>query len=253
MNRRFKQFIYGTFYLLVIFLIFGGVYLSFFASDPTCFDSRRNQNEEGIDCGGACQKICLPPTVRDPQVVYSKFFLLSDSNATLYGEISNLNPDYAVKNFSFSFNAAKSGQSSSTPIVSGNSFIYAADKTYLIFPNSIFKPDSDDKPEIILTNLEWVKKEDFEKPNLVIKDFRVTETEEGIRLVGSISNETLSPVNEVRIFAIFKNEFSNPLGASLTSLNLSPKSSSDFSIFHPPIPDFKKELTAVDFSVRPAN
>lgn len=48
----------ALFVLLLVFLWF-----TFFYHSPSCTDNVKNQNEEGIDCGGPCVKLCVAPTV----------------------------------------------------------------------------------------------------------------------------------------------------------------------------------------------
>jgi len=253
MGRHLKQTIYGSFYLVILFLVFGGFYLKFFKSAPTCFDNKKNQNEKGIDCGGSCKNICLPVTILDIKISEVKIFPLGSGNTTLFGVVENPNSDYAIKNFAFSFNIIKANATSSQQIISGHSFIYSNEKAYLIFPNTDYQFSSGDKPDIAIDDLEWAKKENFEKPILVIKDYEVVESEEGIKVEGSIFNDTFSNVSDVRIFAVFKNQYQKVVGASETSVNLKAKALANFTIFHPPIKEFRKELTLIDFSTPPNN
>lgn len=252
MGRRVKQLIYGTFYLFILALIFFGAYLKFLKSDPTCFDGKKNQNEEGVDCGGSCGKICLPSTIRDLKISETKIFLLEDNRATFFGIISNPNNDYAVKNFSYKINILKPG-ASSTQITSGFSHIYPNDKTYLIFPNAYYVSSPSDKIEIVLENLDWEQKENFEKPAVFVKDYKVTETEEGISIDGEVSNDTFETFSEVKIYAVLKNRFENPIGASFTSVSVPSKSSTHFSIFHPRLSEFNKDITLIGVEVSPKN
>ena len=44
---------------------------------PSCFDSKQNQDEEGVDCGG---KNCIPCAnkIAEPTILWSRFFVLKD-------------------------------------------------------------------------------------------------------------------------------------------------------------------------------
>ncbi len=47
----------------IISIVFGYfVYQTFFTTEPTCFDGKKNQDERGIDCGGLCELMCLADT-----------------------------------------------------------------------------------------------------------------------------------------------------------------------------------------------
>src|SRR3989344_2953978 len=51
--------------ILVAFIVI--ILIATFYKSPTCTDGVRNQNEQGIDCGGSCSYLCTaneePPTV----------------------------------------------------------------------------------------------------------------------------------------------------------------------------------------------
>ena len=60
MSRTLKQFLIGGIYVIII----AGVSYFYYSSEygPTCFDSVRNGQEEGIDCGAlACGVACRSP------------------------------------------------------------------------------------------------------------------------------------------------------------------------------------------------
>lgn len=58
-----RQLVYGLIVLGVLFILAIGLWFSFFYHTPTCSDGIKNQNEEGIDCGGMCSKLCIAPRV----------------------------------------------------------------------------------------------------------------------------------------------------------------------------------------------
>jgi len=58
-----RQFFYASSILLLILVVTGLAWYVFFYHPPSCMDSVQNQNEEGIDCGGACAALCEAPKV----------------------------------------------------------------------------------------------------------------------------------------------------------------------------------------------
>lgn len=54
-------------FALVILIILGGagffLYITFLYIPPSCSDGVQNQDEGGVDCGGACLKLCAAPNV----------------------------------------------------------------------------------------------------------------------------------------------------------------------------------------------
>ena len=58
-----RQLFYAGIVLVAIAVVAVISWFSFFYRTPTCFDGVRNQEEEGVDCGGSCALMCEAPTV----------------------------------------------------------------------------------------------------------------------------------------------------------------------------------------------
>ncbi|GIW67284.1 MAG: hypothetical protein KatS3mg096_152 [Candidatus Parcubacteria bacterium] len=103
MNKRLKkQIIYGT----IIFLFFAVftflIYLKL--KGPTvasCFDGKKNQDEEGIDCGGSCPP-CELKTLQ-PLKIYPTQFLVYENSMDIIGLIENPNSNLALKKLKYYF------------------------------------------------------------------------------------------------------------------------------------------------------
>lgn len=55
----------------VVFLLVAGIAIAIFYKVPTCTDQKQNQDEEGIDCGGSCARICTVQ-VAQPIVLFAR-------------------------------------------------------------------------------------------------------------------------------------------------------------------------------------
>ena len=51
MTRLLKQFLYGTFYLVILAAVGWGIYSFEFKPAPSCFDNQQNGGEGGVDLG----------------------------------------------------------------------------------------------------------------------------------------------------------------------------------------------------------
>jgi len=92
-----KQATYGIIVIafLVIVVSLPAYYL-FFRHAPTCFDNIQNQDEQGIDCGGICTKVCAPQA-QAPILHYQRFFKVTDGVYSVVASIENPNTGvYAV-------------------------------------------------------------------------------------------------------------------------------------------------------------
>ena len=64
---------------------------------PTCFDKKQNGSEVGVDCGGACARVCTTD-VKLPRVVWAKAFYLDGGTYDLGAYVENPNTSAGVKN-----------------------------------------------------------------------------------------------------------------------------------------------------------
>jgi hypothetical protein len=85
-----RQLFYGGGILVFLLLVFGTPFLSRTLSGPLCTDGQKNGQEIGIDCGGACARLCVG-TVQEPRVLWERAFNEGGGvgSALLYGENPN--------------------------------------------------------------------------------------------------------------------------------------------------------------------
>lgn len=83
---------YGSGFLMFWVLIGTFVYWQYFFEGPTCFDGEQNAEERGVDCGGACERICAFD-VTAPKVLWTQSFRVREGqyNVVSYVENRNLN------------------------------------------------------------------------------------------------------------------------------------------------------------------
>jgi len=99
-SRRQGQYLFGLFLFLglVAFVI---VY-PILTKPATCSDGKQNGTEEGVDCGGSCQRLCSAKTP-EPQVLWSRAFPVANGNYNLVAFIENTNKAAAVSSISYEF------------------------------------------------------------------------------------------------------------------------------------------------------
>src|SRR3989344_8605923 len=99
-----RRLLYGGSVLLVIAIIVFTTVFSFFYKPPTCFDGARNGNEQDIDCGGSCVKLCqsdfLPPKISWGG---AKFEKVAEGLYNLASYITNPNTNGAAINVPYKF------------------------------------------------------------------------------------------------------------------------------------------------------
>ncbi len=87
---RRLQYVTGVFFFWSIIGVL--VYYTYWYTAPTCFDERKNGEESGIDCGGACVRICAFSVIQ-PSELWVRAFKIRDGqyNAIAYVENRNIN------------------------------------------------------------------------------------------------------------------------------------------------------------------
>lgn len=89
---------------LVYVLLFGGLTLLINSlrtpAAPSCFDGIKNQDERGVDCGGAC-KSC--EQIKNVTVFETKVFPTKPGFVDLFAEVRNDNIDYGIAEIRYTF------------------------------------------------------------------------------------------------------------------------------------------------------
>ncbi|MEI7777781.1 MAG: hypothetical protein WCI52_04220 [bacterium] len=98
-----KQFTYISVFLLIVVVILSvPFYYYFIRHQDTCFDGIQNQNEEGIDCGGICTKVCTLSS-QAPLVHWQRFFRVTDGVYSAAAEVENPNVNVYAESVPYRF------------------------------------------------------------------------------------------------------------------------------------------------------
>ncbi len=93
----------------VVLLVIAGISFKVFYTAPSCFDTKQNQDEEGIDCGGSCPYRCTAQEVA-PTVLFTQTLRNSTGRTDIIASIENKNIDVAAKNVPYSVKLYSSTQ-----------------------------------------------------------------------------------------------------------------------------------------------
>lgn len=235
MGRHIKQLIYGGAYFLILVSIFGGIYFTFLRPEASCTNGRKDGNEEGIDCGGACETVCLPRNLRPLLVEDAEVFHPAPDAVSAFAKVRNPNTALAARSFSYRFEFFDSGNRLLWS-TRGNSFIYASEIKYLAEFSSFPDASRAVRVQVRLLDPEWVKAADYAKPNMTLQDRRIENDEDGIRITGRLVHRDTVNAPVVRIVALFSGG-GKILGVSETELDdVYAGESRLFTIVHPSIP-----------------
>lgn len=153
-KRLFKQIIL-TLILLGIIFSFSSYFYFKNLPPPTCYDKKKNQGEEDIDCGGPCLPCEL--VMKDNLSIVDKpiIFLKNDRFDVLF-KVRNLLEDWGAKNVSYKINVFSKDGQMKTFIFDG--FIWPHEvRTFLVQNLSTDFTPFKVQIEILKDSIEWAK------------------------------------------------------------------------------------------------
>lgn len=128
-----RQLTYFMSIILFMALIVGSFYL-LYKPAPTCFDQKQNQDEEGVDCGGPCARVCQ--SVAIPLKVYwTRVFPLGNGLYDVAALVENENQNLGVKSLAYTF---KLFDSNSVEVAKreGKTFVNPGEK-FVVFESNV--------------------------------------------------------------------------------------------------------------------
>lgn len=204
-----RQVLFALGVLAVVVVVGFGVYFGFFFTPASCSDQKQNQNEEGVDCGGVCTRLCVQPalaTLFPPRAVlvapgvYHAVTMVRNPDTTAAGKfpytVSLYDADnvlVAIRDGTFTILPGEVAPLFEANIITGER---TPTRTFLDIGTGVF------------TRAERVT------PPVRVVSFEV-DAERG-RISAVIENQTLSSLEEVTITALVYNANDTVVNASQT-------------------------------------
>ena len=228
--RRAQYFTgFGTVLLGVLAL----VYFQYLYAAPTCFDSDQNGDETGVDCGGACTRIC-PFEVTMPQVQWARSFMIAEGqyNAVAYVENRNMTAATPELRYTFSLYDDQGLITERT-----GTTILPPDSVYPIFEGRIMTGNrvptrtflEVEEPEL------WIPAT-YGRDQFTVVERDLTGADSTPRLDAVLYNNNLEEAREVEVVATIFDSERNALTSSRTVVeNFAPRSETPI-VFTWPLP-----------------
>jgi len=246
-SRFLKQLIYGALYLLIFAGIgYGVIFLS--AREATCFDERKNQGEEQVDCGGPCAS-CEAFNLRSIEVLSTSLFSVSDTQMILLVEFKNSNVSYGAEQFFYDvrfYNREGMHERSVTQA----SFLYPGEIKFIV---EAFDVSSDIvRAEIMPRAPVWIPSDRFVRPRVSLRNlqYEVRTASHEVVVTGIAANEDTAALSQVVIAVVVHDSLGTRLSASKTFLSrLGARDEASFRIVIPMV--FVETITreALIFSI----
>ncbi len=241
-----KRFIILVVYAL-IFIAIGSWIYTIITPEPTCFDGKKNQQEEEIDCGGPCQKKCQKEIVVENLQIQEKDFVTARENEfDVMAKITNPNSRYGAAKFKYEFTLLDNADNVLQKRA-GESYVLPGENKYLLEMNlqSEVKPT---KVDLKIFDYKWQEFVGFEEPKLIVYDEKFmayNDTYANSRVTGLLKNESNFDFNSVQINIILRASNGKLLALAQSEMRTVPSGEErDFNIIWPYL--FSDEVEKVE-------
>lgn len=218
MTRGIKRSAIIAIYLLIFSLISCGIY-AMLRPAPTCLDDKKNQREEGIDCGGPCAPCQKAISTQELKIEETAFVYGGPEKFDVLAKITNPNNEYGSPAFSYEFilKGADGGELSRR---SGEEFILPGETKYVIETNleTGIQPQS---VEYQIKKTDWQEFIDYQKPGLNIYSKRYNLIASGVgygEAYGLLKNESPFDFNFIKIKVVLRDGFGKPIALNTTDV-----------------------------------
>src|SRR3989338_4709954 len=200
--------------LLTVALVIGGIgFLIFyrFMPEATCFDDKKNQEEQDIDCGGPC----IPCALKNPREIstfWVKFAKFSSGSFDTVAYLKNPNELLGASEVSYEFELLDQ-IGAVVALRRGKTFFLPGEDFYIVESNLMTSREPV-FANFKITNIKWVFGE-FKRPDMIVGERNLKKTDEnGLKTVleTSVQNRSIFDFGIVEIGVLIFDESENLLG-----------------------------------------
>lgn len=215
-----RQLIY-LFIAVLLFIVIAAGGFWYLKPQASCFDGKKNQNEENTDCGGVCGS-CLGDT-KEIITLWSNVFPLGDAVYEVASLIRNPNFFAGLPELKYTFKLYDDNNIL-IAIREGKTFMNP-NEDYLIFETGIIVGERIPKRVFIeFNNLNWKRIEE-ERVQIAVSEKSFSNLIFPI-LEARITNKTFLTIDDIEAVAVLFDNQDNAIGASVTRISaLLPESS----------------------------
>lgn len=199
---------------------------------PTCFDSRQNGAETGVDCGGDCEQVCRAQTV-ELKILWSRVFEVTRGVYTAVAMVENANLDAGVAVLPYSFRLVDENNLLVT-FRQGRTYANPGEK-FLIVEGGIATGEG--RPARAFLEFGTIA---WEKPPqampLLTVESKVFTNETPARLTATILNRSIIDLPKVDVTALLSDPDGNVIGSGSTFIENLYRAGSQSAFFAWPAP-----------------
>lgn len=221
-------------YFIVALAFFAGVGGALFwltRPDPSCADGRRNQDETGIDCGGACRAVCKNE-IRPLKVIWSRVLKVSADNYDSITLIENPNAALGVRRLPYTI---KFYDADNLLVVTreGQTFVMPQE-SFVVYEKLTFNDFRARAPvrarfELADEDLNW-ERINAERPDLDFSSQVFTPGDQP-SFRATLTNRSLNDLGKIEVKVVLFDAEENAVGGSATEIESLPRGASRDIVF----------------------
>jgi hypothetical protein len=221
-RRRRLLYTIGALIVLVGAVGVPGFFLLY--EKPTCFDNLLNGKEQGVDCGGACTRLCASAFM-PPQVAWTRFEKVAPELYNIAAYIVNPNADAEAQNAPYHIVLFDNKGVLITEF--NGTLTLPPHRNTLAFRGAL--PIGKRIPSRALFEFtgvpDWVKKPDI-LTQISVENKEYNEGAEGASLMITLKNNDVRPIGRMTVYVVLYDAAGNTLGFSKTILDEIPANTS---------------------------
>lgn len=186
-----------------------------FYKAPSCFDGVKNGDEQGIDCGGSCTKLCTSDFLVVPPASWVRFRQAAPHVYNLAAYIVNPNPNAGAKAIPYSFSVLdKDGIELASP---KGTFDLPLGRDTIVFRAAVRLPDQQPARAIFsFGDPQWYVGQDPLRSLQVAGKQYSESTSTGSALDATLMNTSVLPMGPIDVYAVLKDADGNVIDFSKT-------------------------------------
>lgn len=224
--------IFGAIVIALIILIY-----PYFNREPTCFDNKMNGTESGIDCGGACQKVCTAEALQ-LVTLWVRAFEVTPGKYNVMAYIENQNRESGIPMMSYEFKLYDE-DNIFIGRTAGSTFVTSNDRTAIFAPGIETGNRVPARVAFTFTSVPtWIKINRDQKNSLAVsaEDQILSNPLSTPKLEAQIVNKTLNEIKNLDVYAILYDANNNVMTVSKTLIEVLAKNSKSPVVFTWPKP-----------------
>jgi hypothetical protein len=207
-----------TLYAIVVVVVVVGViiipaFLIFYRA-PTCVDGKQNGSEQGVDCGGSCQRLCQSSFL-PPSLAWTRFEEVAPSLYSIAAYIVNPNTEGEAFDVPYRMTLF---DDRGVPITDTEGVMtLPPHRNTLAFQGAVSvgkRIPSKALFEFIIAP-DWHKGSD-PLVHLLVGEKKYVEDETGSSLTVALKNDSVQPLQQITVYAVLYDADGNALGFSKT-------------------------------------